>query len=57
MHIEKNFCEIVIISIVDVSSKTKDNGNTRLDLEELCARDELHLRTRKSGNPYKPKAK
>ena len=37
--------------------KTKHNANARLDLEELCARDELHLRTRKNENSYKPKAK
>jgi len=31
--------------------------NTKLDLEALCAREELHIRTRENGNPFKPKAK
>jgi len=46
MHIEKNLCENIINTIMDVSGKTKDNANARLDLEELCAKDELHLCTR-----------
>jgi len=46
MHIEKNFCENIINTVMDVSGKTKDNVKAWLDLDELCARDELHLRTR-----------
>jgi len=42
---------------MDVSSKTKGNTNAMLDLEELCARNELHLCTRENGNSCKPKAK
>ena len=57
MHIEKNFCENIVNTVMDVSGKTKDNVKARLDLAELCARDELHLRTRENGNSYKPKAK
>ena len=53
MHIVKNFYE----NILDVSGKIKNNEKARLDLEELCASDELHLCIRKNGNSYKPKAK
>jgi len=54
MHIEKNFCENIIDTIMDVSGKTKDNINAQLNLEGLCAREELHLRIRENENSYKP---
>jgi len=57
MHVEKNFNENIINTVMDVPSKSKDNVKARLDMEELCARDELHIRTSKNGNPYKTKAK
>ena len=57
MHIEKNFSENIFHIVMHVPSKTKDNVNARLDLEALCAREELHIRTRENGNPFKPKAK
>jgi len=54
---KKKFCENIINTVMNVSGKTKDNVKAWLDLAELCARDELHLRTRGNGNSYKPKAK
>jgi len=57
MHIEKNFSENILHTVMDVLGKSKDNVNARLDLEALCAREELHLRTRENGNSFKPKAK
>jgi len=57
MHIEKNFYENIINTVMDVPGKSKDNARTRLDIEELCVREELHLRTRENGNSYKSKAK
>jgi len=57
MHIEKNFSGNILYTIMDVPGKSKDNVNARLDLEALCARQELHIRTRKNDNPFKPKAK
>ena len=42
---------------MDVPGKSKDNVNARLDLEALCAREELLICTRENGNPLKPKAK
>lgn len=35
MHIEKNICESLIGTLLDVNGKTKDGVNSRLDLEEL----------------------
>jgi len=57
MHIEKNFCENIINTFMDVSGKMKDNAKARLDLAELCVHKELHLRTRENGNSYKSKVK
>ena len=57
MHIEKIFSKNILHIVMDVPGKTKDNVNARLDLEALCAREELHIRTRENGNPFKPKAK
>jgi len=42
---------------MDVPGKSKDIVNARLDLQALCAREELHIRTRENGNPFKTKAK
>ena len=40
MHIEKNFCENIVNTVMDVPDKSKDNANARLDIEEMCAREE-----------------
>jgi len=57
MYIEKNFCENIINAVMDVPSKSKDNVHERLDIEGLCAREELYLCTWENGDSYKPKAK
>ena len=41
MPIEKNFCENIINTVMDVSGKMTDNVKAQLDLAELCAREEL----------------
>ena len=56
MHIEKNFSENILHTVMDVPGKSKDNVNARLDMKGLCAREELHLRTRENDNSFKPKA-
>ncbi|OWM77764.1 hypothetical protein CDL15_Pgr012466 [Punica granatum] len=43
MHIEKNICENILSTLMNIEKKTKDNIKTRLDLEELGIRKELHL--------------
>ncbi|XP_042972709.1 uncharacterized protein LOC122304500 [Carya illinoinensis] len=44
MHIEKNIAENVLFTLMNSSGKTKDNINSRRDLELLGYRKELHLR-------------
>ncbi|XP_073120554.1 uncharacterized protein [Henckelia pumila] len=41
MHIEKNVCESVIGTLLDISGKTKDGVAARLDLMEMNVRSEL----------------
>ncbi|XP_045083551.2 uncharacterized protein [Aegilops tauschii subsp. strangulata] len=50
MHIEKNICENLIGTILNMEGKTKDTLNARLDLQDLNIKEELHLR--KDGNSY-----
>ena len=41
MHIEKNVCESIIGTLLNIQGKTKDGLNTRLDLMEMGLRLEL----------------
>ncbi|KAH0750560.1 hypothetical protein KY290_029792 [Solanum tuberosum] len=42
MHIEKNICDNIMGTIMNVQGKTKDTIKTRLDLQEMNIRSELH---------------
>ncbi|WMV46610.1 hypothetical protein MTR67_039995 [Solanum verrucosum] len=42
MHIEKNICDNIMGTIMNVEGKIKDTIKTRLDLQELKIRSELH---------------
>ncbi|WMV40936.1 hypothetical protein MTR67_034321 [Solanum verrucosum] len=42
MHIEKNICDNIMGTIMNVKGKTKDTIKTRLDLKEMNIRPELH---------------
>ncbi|XP_042957921.1 uncharacterized protein LOC122293417 [Carya illinoinensis] len=44
MHIEKNINENILFTLMNTPGKTKDNINSRRDLEILGYRKELHLR-------------
>jgi len=57
MHIEKNFFENIIDTIIDVHGKTKDNAKSRMDVTEICDTQELHLHPGPSGKPVKQKTK
>jgi len=35
--LRKIYVKILLTLVMDVSGKTKDNANARLDMEELCA--------------------
>lgn len=42
MHIEKNICDSIIGTLMNVKWKTKDNINTRSDLKLMNLRPDLH---------------
>ncbi|XP_035546566.1 uncharacterized protein LOC109010822 [Juglans regia] len=44
MHIEKNICDNIFGTLLNIPGKTKDNINSRRDLELLGLRNELHLK-------------
>lgn len=50
MHIEKNVCDNLLGTILNIEGKTKDTINARLDLEDMGIREDLHLQDR--GNTY-----
>ena len=44
MHIEKNICEVLIGTILNILGKTKDTTKSRLDLKDLGIKKELQFR-------------
>nr|XP_011465696.1 PREDICTED: uncharacterized protein LOC101306728 [Fragaria vesca subsp. vesca] len=44
MHIEKNICESIIGTLLNMKGKTKDNLNSRKDLKVLGIKKKLHLK-------------
>ena len=53
MHNEKNVFDNVFNTVLNVKGKTKDDLNSRRDIEEICRRPELHM---KPSDNKKPKA-
>ena len=45
MHVEKNVCDSVIGTLLNIQGKTKDDLNTRQDLAEMGIRSQLHPRS------------
>ena len=43
MHIEKNFFDNIMNTILNIKGKTKDNMKSRLDLPLICSRDFLEV--------------
>ena len=43
MHIEKNICDNILSTLLNIPHKTKDTVAARLDLEDRGIRKELHL--------------
>jgi hypothetical protein len=43
MHIEKNICDSVLGTLMNIDGKTMDTYKARLDLREMGIRKELHL--------------
>ena len=54
-HIEKNFCESIIGTLLNIAGKIKDGLNSRLDLVEMGLRSELAPRF-ESKRTYLPPA-
>ena len=42
MHVEKNVCDSVIGTLLNIQGKTKDGLNTHQDLAEMGIRSQLH---------------
>ncbi|KAL8156692.1 hypothetical protein AgCh_001698 [Apium graveolens] len=49
MHIEKNICDSILGTLLNISGKTKDHVNARLDLQEMGIRKILHPTTSTDG--------
>jgi hypothetical protein len=50
MHVEKNVCEALVGTLLDVPGKIKDTLNARMDLEEIKLRKDLNHKTLESGS-------
>ena len=44
MHIEKNICDSILGTLLDIEGKTKDTVNARLDLLDMRIRPNQHLK-------------
>jgi hypothetical protein len=56
MHIEKNICEAILSTLLNIPNKTKDTITARLDLEDRGTRKELHLLDDSGSSSSKPRA-
>ncbi|XP_074579109.1 uncharacterized protein LOC141835604 [Curcuma longa] len=54
MHIEKNICDALIGTLLNIDGKSKDTLKARLDLQDMGIRSELHLKKvgDKFSKPY-----
>jgi hypothetical protein len=50
MHVEKNMCEALIGTLLDILGKTKDTLNAQMDLAEIKLRMDLHHETLENGS-------
>ncbi|XP_071724291.1 uncharacterized protein [Rutidosis leptorrhynchoides] len=56
MHIEKNVCDNLFGTLLNLDGKTKDNEKARKDLMEMGIRCDLHLVECRNTKPYLPPA-
>ena len=42
VHIEKNICDSIFGTLLNIDGKLKDNMKSRLDLQAMGIRDQLH---------------
>jgi hypothetical protein len=50
MHVEKNVCEALVGTLLDIPGKTKDTLKARMDIEEMKLRKDLHHKTLENGS-------
>jgi hypothetical protein len=50
MHVEKNVCEALVNTLLDIPGKTKDTLNAQMYLEEMRLRKDLHYETLENGS-------
>jgi hypothetical protein len=50
MHVEKNMCEALVGTLLDIPGKTKDTLNAHMDLAEIKLRMYLHHETLENGS-------
>jgi hypothetical protein len=50
MHVEKNMCEALVGTLLDMPGKTKDTLNIWMDFEEMKLRQDLHHKTLENGS-------
>jgi hypothetical protein len=56
MHMEKNVCEALIDTLLDIPGKTKDTLKARMDLEEMKLIKDLNHETLENGSKKLPTA-
>ena len=56
MHIEKNVCESLIGTLLNMPGKTKDGETTRLDMAEMGIRESLKPITESWKRTFRPPA-
>ncbi|XP_021763790.1 uncharacterized protein LOC110728454 [Chenopodium quinoa] len=56
MHIEKNVCDSLIGTLLNIRGKTKDGTKARDDLQTMGIRSELHAVVNDKGRAYLPPA-
>jgi hypothetical protein len=52
MHIEKNICDNLLGTFLNIEGKSKDTVNSRLDLEDMGIREDLHLKPVEGGESF-----
>jgi hypothetical protein len=50
MHVEKNVCEALIATLLDIPGKTKDTLKAQMNIEEMKLRKDLHHETFEKGS-------
>jgi hypothetical protein len=54
MHVEKNMCEALVGTLLDIPGKIKDTLKAWMDIEEMKLRKNLHHETLENGSKKFP---